>query len=149
MTGLRLDASHVLTWGMGGPERTVTGLTLAEASEQASTLRAWGPVIMRQWCGELFYAESGRPVADDNTTAVWLRHLDEQREHAHGAHQRAVARGVANGSPEWREYLREWAAEEMADLPDNTDPFAARVAGEPGRPVGQVTAALDADERAS
>lgn len=113
MTALRLDAVYVLTWGMGGEDCTLTGLTLDEARDLAGVYRAWGPVIMRLWCGQLVYAESGRPVADDNAAAVWLRHLDQQREQAYAGPQRAMRHGI---SPAERDRLAVWAEQEMADL---------------------------------
>ena len=88
---------QAVTWGRGGPEYTVKGLTRAEADQLMRDVRAWGPV--RLVCGSdgvTRWAKTGNLVPGDIARDVASARTHQEIEREAG---RRYARMVAGGAP--------------------------------------------------
>jgi hypothetical protein len=81
----RVPRDQVVTWGRGGPDHTVKGLTRAEADELMRDVRAWGPV--RLVCGSdgvTRWATTGNPVPGDIARDVASARTNQELEREAG-----------------------------------------------------------------
>jgi len=66
-------ADRIVTWGMGGADRTLTGLTAEKEREVMITTRAWGAVRIRHEPGDVpRWASNGHPLPEENVTRKFL-----------------------------------------------------------------------------
>lgn len=66
-------ADRIVSWGMGGPDHTLTGLTSEEEREAMDMFRAWGPVRIRHDPGDVpRWASNGHPLPEGNLTREFL-----------------------------------------------------------------------------
>ena len=86
-------ADRIVTWGMGGADRTLTGLTAEKEREVISANRAWGPVRIRHEPGDVpRWASNGHPLPEENITRKFLTAARSPRNGTARARREAPAR---------------------------------------------------------